>query len=72
MMEGTSVAPSKFVQIMEESLQGTPGTVVYIEDIFVTGKTDKEHVQNLRSVCEKLTERGLRLNKDVTSCAYTH
>ena len=64
MMEGTSVAPSEFVQIMEESLQGTPGTVVYMDNIFVTGKTDEEHVQNLRSVCEKLTERGLRLNKD--------
>ena len=34
-----------------------------LQSLFVTGKTHEEHVQNVRSVCKKLTERGLCLNK---------
>lgn len=30
----------------------------------MTGETHEKHVENLRRVCERLTEHGLRLNKD--------
>lgn len=64
MLEGTSVAQGEFVQIMEECLQGIPNTVAYMDNIYVTGKTDDEHLANLRSVCQRLTARNLRLNRE--------
>ncbi|XP_024880616.1 uncharacterized protein K02A2.6-like [Temnothorax curvispinosus] len=64
MMEGTALAPGEFVQIMEECLQGIPNTIAYMDNIYVTGKTTEEHFENLRLVCHRLTERGLRLNQD--------
>lgn len=62
--EGTASAPGEFQQIMEECLQGIPNTIAYLNNIYVTGKTNKEHLENLQLVCKRLTERGLRLNKD--------
>ena len=63
MTEGTTVAPGEFQQIMDECLQGIPHVIAYMDNIFVTGKTHEEHIENLRRVCERLTERGLRLNR---------
>lgn len=64
MVEGISIAPSEFTQIMSECLQGIPNVIAYMDNIYVTGKTDEDHLANLRAVCQRLTERGLRLNKD--------
>lgn len=64
MTEGISLAPSEFTQIMTECLQGIPNVINYMDNIYVTGKTNGEHFENLRTVCHRLTERGLRLNKD--------
>ncbi|XP_011862768.1 PREDICTED: uncharacterized protein K02A2.6-like, partial [Vollenhovia emeryi] len=62
MMEGISIAPSEFTHIMSECLQGIPNVINYMDNIYVTGKTDEEHFENLRTICQRLTERGLRLN----------
>ena len=49
---------------MGEWLQGILGVIRYLDNIFVTGRTNEEHFENLRKVCRRLEERGLRLNKD--------
>ena len=36
-----------------------------MDNIFVTGKTDEIHFENLRLVCKQLTERGLHLSKHI-------
>lgn len=62
--EGVSPAPADVQKKMDECLRGIKGTIAYIDNIYVTGKTDEEHLENLNKVCERLQECGLRLNKD--------
>lgn len=64
MTEGTTPAPGEFQQIMNKCLQGIPNTIAYLDNIFVTGRTNEEHVENLRKVCKRLEESGLKLNKE--------
>ena len=49
-----SSAPSIFQRAMEGMLQGIPGVSIYIDDILVTGKTNKEHLKNLDEVLSRL------------------
>jgi len=48
---------------MDECLNGLKGVIAYLDNIYVTGKTDEEHLQNLHKVCQRLQDCGLRLNK---------
>ena len=63
MVEGISIAPGEFTQIMDECLQGIPGVIAYMDNIYVTGETNRKHWENLRTVCQRLTQRGMRLNR---------
>ena len=48
-----------FQRVMENVLQGLPHTVVYIDDILVTGRNEEEHISNLNQVLKRLQEAGL-------------
>ena len=37
---------------------------VYIDDILITGRTNKEHLQNLEAMLQRLQEAGLHLNRE--------
>lgn len=56
---GLSCIPEKFQKLMEETLRGIPNTVVFLDDICVTGATRAEHLSNLKQVLERLREMGL-------------
>lgn len=60
----SSAAPSIFQRIMESLLQGIPKVMVYIDDILITGSTDKEHLETLEKVLSKLKEAGIHLKRD--------
>ena len=60
---GVASAPGIFQRVMENVLQGLNHTVVYIDDILVTSKTEEEHLANLRIVLQRLQDAGLRLRK---------
>lgn len=47
---------------MDQILQGLPGVHCILDDMIVTGKTDKEHLRNLDSVLQRLQKFGLRAN----------
>ena len=49
---------------MENILNDVPGCLVYIDDILITGRSDEEHLQNLRQVLNRLQEKGIELKKD--------
>ncbi|XP_037507514.1 uncharacterized protein LOC119383455 [Rhipicephalus sanguineus] len=61
---GVSPAPALFQRRMEEILRDIPGTSVYLDDVLVTGRTDDEHLQNLRKVLQRIKEPGLRLKQE--------
>lgn len=58
---GLSCVPEKFQKLMEETLRGVPGCVVFLDDICVTGCDTIDHIKNLRSVLERLRNMGLTI-----------
>ncbi|KAF0036589.1 hypothetical protein F2P81_011901 [Scophthalmus maximus] len=53
---------------MEGLLQGIPRVAIFLDDILLTGKDDKEHLQTLTMVLKWLQEAGLRLKR--TKCVF--
>ena len=65
---GVASAPAIFQRIMEGILQGLDNVTVHLDDILVTGKTQKEHLRNLDNVLDRLENAGLRLKRK--KCAF--
>ena len=61
---GVSSSPGIFQRIMEQLLQNIPMTVVYLDDVLVTGQTPEEHDRNLKIVLSRLQEAGLHLKRE--------
>ncbi|XP_029156062.1 uncharacterized protein K02A2.6-like [Nylanderia fulva] len=61
--EGVSPAPADVQRKMDECLRGINSVITYIDNVYVTGKTEEEHMANLLLVCKRLQECGLRVNK---------
>lgn len=49
---------------MENVLQGLKDTVVFLDDILVTGQNDREHLNNLNNVIKRLSENGLKVQRN--------
>ena len=67
---GISAAPGIFQRTMERLIQGIPMTdltVVYLDDVLVTGRTPEEHHSHLKQVLERLQKAGLRLKREKCS-----
>ena len=72
---GVSSAPGIYQRITEQLLQNIPMTVVYRDDIIVSGSIQEEHDRNLRTVLTRLLDKGVRLRKEKcvfmqNSCRY--
>ena len=57
---GVASAPAMFQKVMDTVLQGIPGVACYIDDIIVTGATEKEHLLNVERVLQALQKHNLR------------
>ena len=53
---------------MDMLLQGMDGVICYLDDILITGKTEAEHLSNLRQVLQKFKDHGVRARKE--KCAF--
>uniref|UniRef100_A0A1Y1N2I4 RNA-directed DNA polymerase n=3 Tax=Photinus pyralis TaxID=7054 RepID=A0A1Y1N2I4_PHOPY len=60
---GTKPACAIFQQIIEKTLQGCLGCVVFLDDIVVTGGDDRQHLENLKVVFQRLLDAGFRLRR---------
>ena len=65
---GVASAPGIFQRVMENVLRGLNHTVVYLHDILVTGRSEEDHIKNLKLVLSRLQDAGLRLRKN--KCLY--
>lgn len=59
---GIKCIPENFEKLIEETLCGLASTVVFLDDICVTGKNKETHMRNLRAVLKRLNDAGLRVN----------
>ena len=65
---GVSSTPAIFQRTIKSILRGLPHTSVYLDDILVTGHSEKEHLRNLEAVLQRLEEAGIRLKQK--KCAF--
>lgn len=61
---GLASAPSIFQKNMEKLLQGIEGVTIYLDDILVTGKNRKQHMERLCEVLRRLEEAGLKIKRE--------
>ena len=66
---GIKSAPEIFQKIMSEILDGLPGVILHMDDVLVFAETAEEHDKRVRSVLQRLLEKGMTLNKD--KCAFS-
>ncbi|XP_044760826.1 uncharacterized protein K02A2.6-like isoform X2 [Coccinella septempunctata] len=60
--EGIASSPAECQDILTDILKGIDNTEVYIDNIYCTGRTDKEHLLTLEKIFFKLNEYDLRVN----------
>lgn len=65
---GIKCIPGNFQKLMEETLSGLSGTVVFLDDICITGNNKFEHLNNIKAVLNRLQQAGLRINW--SKCAF--
>ncbi|KAI5181994.1 hypothetical protein NEOKW01_2137, partial [Nematocida sp. AWRm80] len=61
---GVASAPAIFQRMMETTLAGIDGVMVYLDDILVTGRTDEDHLLHVDKVLGRLGHAGLKLRLD--------
>ena len=60
---GIASAPAIFQRTLEQLFSGVQAGKNYIDDLYITGKNDEEHIDNLRKVLELCKQHGLTIRK---------
>ena len=58
---GLASSPAQFQRLMDTLIAGLPGVAAYLDDLIITGATEKEHWENMELLIQKLSEYGLRI-----------
>ena len=64
LMFGVNAAPEIFQHAMSDILHDIPGVTHFIDDIIVHGKDRAAHDASLTETLKRLTQRGVKLNKE--------
>ena len=59
---GLASAPAAFQRLMEKILAGIEGVIIYLDDVLVMGKNEKEHDDRLSQVLDRIRKSGVTLN----------
>ena len=59
---GISSAPEIFQSTMNKILEGVPGAICHMDDVFIHGTTMEEHDQRVEEVMERIKRSGMTLN----------
>ena len=60
---GVSSAHGIFQRAIDSLLKGLPNSMVYLDDVLVTGSTEDQHLQTLDRVLERRVQAGFRLKE---------
>ena len=60
---GLASAPAASQGMMEKILEGIEGIVVYLDDILVHGKDEREHDERLEKILRRIRDVGMTLNE---------
>ena len=61
MVFGVKTFPAIFQQIMDRMLTGMQNVAAYIDDIFVSGKDETEHNNNLHEVLRRIQDYDFKI-----------
>lgn len=62
--EGIASGPGGFQRIIEQSLAGIKRCIAYLDNVFITGRDDNEHLNTLIVTCTRLQQYGFKVNLD--------
>ncbi|GFU15085.1 hypothetical protein TNCV_2954261 [Trichonephila clavipes] len=65
---GLVIAPQTFMRFMHEVLRGLPFCFVYLDDILCYSENAEEHRSHLRTIFQRLSSYGLKLN--ISKCVF--
>lgn len=66
--EGIASGPDDFQKKIEQCLAGIKGCIAYLDNIFITGKNENEHLESLYAACARLEQSGFKVN--LTKCKF--
>lgn len=61
---GITIASSEFQKYIEQLFIGVNSTTNFLDDIIITGKDNKTHLENLEKVLKILSDAGLTVKKE--------
>lgn len=60
--EWIASGPGDFQRKIEQCLAGIKGCIAYLDNIFITGACEKDHLKTLYAVCTRLEQCGFKVN----------
>ena len=61
---GISTGASLFQRNIEATFEDIENTCIYFDNMYITGKTDREHIETINKVLTRCSEKGLTLKKE--------
>lgn len=61
---GLSSSPEVYQKTIDSIFEDLDGTLIYVDDILVFGKTEEEHDRRLNAVLKRAKESGLKLSQE--------
>ena len=61
---GIASAPAIFMSVMDQMMSSLNGVAAFLDDIIITGRTEKEHWKNFEAVIAALSDYGFQIREE--------